>query len=141
MPFYHLNTWKSRILRKWKNCCRRHHFTPVYQKPQLYEQDDHGGWKSWKSYKNGGFEKLGRKSWKTSTLFGVESWKSWSFYNVQLRFWYCFLEFRHSVVLLYLDFVVSFFVIYLCCISIFFVLRVVISVKVKSLTWWVEFCS
>ena len=76
LPFYHLKTWKSRILKKWKICCRCHHFSHVYQKPQLYGQDDHGGWKNWKSYKNGDFEELGRKSWKTSTLFGVESWKT-----------------------------------------------------------------
>ena len=31
------NTWKIRILKKWKNCWRCHHFTQVHQKPQSYE--------------------------------------------------------------------------------------------------------
>ena len=32
-----------------------------------------------KAEKNGDFEKLGWKSWKTSTLFNVEGWRSWNF--------------------------------------------------------------
>ena len=33
-----LKTKNIRILKKWKkNCCRYHHFTQVYQKPQSYE--------------------------------------------------------------------------------------------------------
>ena len=42
-----------------------------------------GRWKSWKCWKNGGFEKLDWKldwkSWKAITFFSVEGWKSWNF--------------------------------------------------------------
>ena len=37
------------------------------------------GLENWESWKNGDFEKIGWKSWKTITLFGVKSRKSWNF--------------------------------------------------------------